>query len=111
MSYEDCKKDKLIKNTFIKYEQKRFCNGSFKSASLLPTNMELKIKISVVPHLITASKTGLGLPTSKGQEFSVVTDLKAMYASEDNLSDLKLEMKDSITLSAHKFILCARSEV
>lgn len=34
-----------------------------------------------------------------------------MYGAEENFSDLKLETKDNMTLSAHRFILAARSPV
>lgn len=45
------------------------------------------------------------------EEASILTDLKVMYTSEDNLLDLKLELKNNLTSSAHKFIMCARSDV
>lgn len=42
-------------------------------------------------------------------ESSSIEQLKSMYTAEDNFSDLNLETMDHMTLSAHKFLLAARS--
>lgn len=54
-------KPKLIKETFIKYKQENntLINGRYVTSNYyVPTNKELTIKLSVVPHLITGAKGG-----------------------------------------------------
>lgn len=68
---------------------------------------QLKVKISMASFQFSGGIASLELECRE----KFCEDFKKMYINDDNLADLKLETKDGMLLSAHKFVLAARSPV
>ncbi|ODM87363.1 Rabankyrin-5 [Orchesella cincta] len=78
-------------------------------------SLQFGITVTILNLLGSSDEDGaraLELPQSSiSSPLSLAENLKKMYVDQDNFSDLKLETKDGMVTSAHKFILAARSPV
>lgn len=107
MDSDDDFKSKIVKEHFLRWNvYARFFLGP-------PPNSysryhDLRIVFRVTPLLVHEK---VEPDESKPSLCSLTQNLGVMFNSEENMADLTLEMKDGLLLSAHKFILCARSPV
>lgn len=106
---------KRDQNTGSKYYQGQIAVngvGVLKSATQQDLNVYIHVTVFSVSGNDNCSGDNqnlIGQEEGTEAEVSMMDHLKRMYVAGNNFSDLKLESKDNMMLSAHKFQLAARS--